>query len=96
MTTTLDQIAIKIIREQELVIGPLAWTEATKVRGIQIINPKTGEIIFTTNDPKEAIDRLVNQYEKLFGYASHEVCREAVANLIADLPLAEVPESLRV
>jgi hypothetical protein len=94
--TTLDQIVIKIIREQELVIGPLAWSEAAKVRGIQIINKNSGEIIFTTNNPKEAVDLLVNQYEKLFGRASHEVCREAVANLIADLSPEEVPASLRV
>ena len=30
---TLDSIAVKIIKEQELVIGPLAWSEAQKVPG---------------------------------------------------------------
>lgn len=93
--TTLNQIVVRIIKEQELVIGPLAWSEATKVRGIQIIDQKNGKILFTTNDPKEAVDELVSQYEKLFGYASHEVCKEAVASLIADLAPEEVPSSLR-
>ncbi len=37
---------------------------------------------------------LVAQYERLFGRASHEVCKEAAAALIASLPRADVPQSL--
>jgi hypothetical protein len=44
--------------------------------------------------PKAAVDRLVAQYERLFGRASHEVCREAVASIIAKMSVAEVPSSL--
>ena len=34
------QIASRIIKEQELIIGPLAWIEAQKVSDIKIIDQK--------------------------------------------------------
>ncbi|MDD5050240.1 MAG: hypothetical protein PHV93_00670 [Candidatus Pacebacteria bacterium] len=89
---TLDQIATKIITEQELVIGPLAWSEAGKVQGLQVSDH---HITFNDGDQKEVVNRLVSQYERLFGRASHEVCREAVASMIADLKPEEIPSSLR-
>ena len=50
--------------------------------------------IYLWTTPKAAIDRLVAQYERLFGKASHEVCREAAASLIRGMPQADVPASL--
>lgn len=94
MTTEFKQIILKIITEQELIIGPIAWSEAKKVPGLKVIDPKTGEIELE-GDPKAIVDRLVAQYERLFGRASHEVCREAVSALITDMQPAEVPVSLR-
>ena len=91
--TTLDQIAEKIIDEQELIIGPLAWSEAGKVQGLQV-NRARHEAILENGDPKETVNRLVWQYERLFGRASHEVCREAVASILANLKTSEVPSSL--
>ena len=90
---TLNEVAAKIIHEQELVIGPLAWSEAGKVQGLTIDSGKK-EVTISNGDPKTAVDRLVAQYERLFGKASQEVCREAVASLIVSLPRAEVPVSL--
>lgn len=94
--TILDQIAEKIIEEQELVIGPLAWSEAGKVQGLQV-NRARHEAILTNGDrdPKETVNRLINQYERLFGLASHEVCREAVVGMLADFSPADIPSSLR-
>ena len=46
-------------------------------------------------DEKDVINRLVAQYERLFGKASHEVCREAVQDLIAEMPPEEIPSSLK-
>ncbi len=89
------QIAIRIIREQEFVIGPLAWTEARKVPGITVIDEKKGMLNLENGDPKTVIDRLVNQYEKIFGKASHAVCHDAVQDLIAGMSPEEVPSSLR-
>jgi len=91
----LDKIVIKIIKEQELIIGPLAWSEAGKVSGLQIIDLRKGEVIFNNGDQKSVVDKLVAQYDRLFGQASHEVSKEAVASLVADMSPAEVPSSLK-
>ncbi len=89
-------IVIKIIKEQELIIGPLAWIEAAKVEGLVILNSNTGEIEFNNPDQKDVVDRLVKQYERLFGRASHEVCRDAVRSILADLSPSEIPASLAI
>ena len=91
--STLDTVAAKIIKEQELVIGPLAWSEAGKVQGLHVDSQK-GEVTIQNGDPKTAVDRLVAQYERLFGRASHEVCIEAAASMISGLPKSDIPASL--
>lgn len=91
--TIFDQMSIKIIREQELIIGPVAWNEAKKVQGFTVINQKEGEVSIT-GDSKEVLNNLVAQYARLFGKASNEVCKEAVQDLIKELPVEERPSSL--
>jgi len=93
--TTLDQIAKRIITEQALIIGPIAWHEAKKVSGLKVVNQSDGEISIDQNLGLSIIDNLVKQYENIFGRASREVCKEAVAALVADLPVGEVPTSLQ-
>lgn len=94
-TNLLQEITVRIIREQELVIGPLAWIEAAKVPGLTIIDQRAGTVFLTETEPTIVIDKLVAQYEKLFGRASHEVSRDAVKSLLANVPLTEIPSSLR-
>lgn len=96
LTNQFSLIAIKIIKEQELIIGPLAWIEATKVQGLKVVDQKTGEVAINSSDQKEVINRLVAQYERLFGRASHEVCKDAVTSIIAELLPSEIPSSLVV
>jgi hypothetical protein len=91
----IDQIALKIIRQQELIIGPIAWYEAGKVKGINIIDQKQGTLTIEDNGGDVVVDHLVEQYEHLFGRASREVCKEAVASIIADLSQSEIPSSLK-
>ena len=93
--TILDQIAGRIIREQELIIGPIAWSEANKVVGVRVIDQGKAEIEIEGEDKKQVIDMLVARYERLFGRASHEVCREAAGKLLASLQPAEIPQSLQ-
>src|SRR3990172_11006706 len=96
-----SQISLRIIKEQELIIGPMAWHEARKVRGLKIqgdasfakASAAEGKVDFV-DDEKEVINRLVAQYERLFGKTSHAVCREAVQDLIAKLSPDQVPSSL--
>ena len=89
-----NQISIRIIKEQELIIGPLAWDEASKVEGLSVIDRKKAEVS-VTGDPKAVINALVARYEQLFGRLSRDVSREAVVDLTADIPAEDVPSSLK-
>ena len=89
-----DQISIRIIKEQELVIGPVAWEEAKKVSGFHIVDQNAGTVTFD-GDPKEVLTRLVAQYSRLFGQVSKEVCKEAVQDLLAELPSGDIPDNLQ-
>jgi hypothetical protein len=82
----------RIIEEQELVIGPLAWREAKKVQGLKIDEKKH---ISLSGTSVQVLARLVEQYEQLFGPASREVCKDAVRNLIPEFPSNEVPDVLK-
>lgn len=93
MEATILQIPIRIIKEQELVIGPLAWYEASKVTGLTI--DQSHNSVSLSGDNKDIINRLVAQYERIFGKASHAVCHDAVQDLIAEMKPEEVPESLK-
>ena len=88
-----DQMVTSIVKEQEQIIGPLAWTEAGKVQGLAV-NRAKGEVAIADPDPKGVVDRLVARYESLFGGASLQVCREATAAIISTMPRTDVPSSL--
>ena len=90
-----DTLAVTIIKGQEFVIGPLAWKIAQKVQGL-VVDLENKQVSITTPDPKVTIDHLVAQYERLFGAASHEVCKSAVRMLIIEMSTADVPSSLRM
>jgi len=89
-----DQISLRIIQEQELIIGPIAWQEAGKVPGLNVVNKQGGVVAFN-GDAKEVINKLVAQYSRLFGLASTEACRDAVRDILAELPKEQVPSSLQ-
>lgn len=93
-TSLFDQISVRIIKEQELLIGPLAWDEARKVAGLQVVDQQKGEIKLEGNE-KEILTKLVEQYSRLFGMASTAVCRQAAQDLIVELPKEQVPEVLQ-
>lgn len=93
--SALDQIAGHIIKEQELIIGPIAWSTARSVHGLTVVDETSGSVSLDTAHGKEVVDALVHQYEALFGRAARETCREATVSLVADLPKEEVPASLR-
>ena len=91
-----DQIAARIIIEQELLMGPVAWREASKVNGLTIIDPKKGMVaIKEGTDDSLVINNLVAKFENLFGRAGREVCKDAVSALVADLQASQVPISLK-
>lgn len=89
--TTPDTIAVKIIKEQELIIGPIAWIEARKVKGLQIREDEV-RILGKT---KPVLEALVSRYARLFGDASIQVCKDAVRPFIGKFSKTELPASLQ-
>ncbi len=85
-------LAKRIIEEQELVIGPLAWREAKKVPGLKIGDNHSLKL---DGKARAILDELVKQYEGLFGPASVEVCRQAVRGLLPEVAASDVPEVLK-
>ncbi len=88
-----DQIAEKIIEQQEAIIGPVAVEQAKRVKELKIDWPKHDVDI--TGNPQNAIDKLVAQYKELFGQIAVETCKEAAARYLAQLPAGQQPESLK-
>ncbi len=86
------QIAERIIKAQENVVGPIALEQASKVPGLKINWPKH-EIILEGNQ-KDILENLVKQYEHLFGPASVEVCREAIQTIKTQTTKDQLPKIL--
>lgn len=87
-----SKLAERIIHEQELIIGPLAWREAKKVPGISV--GEKGSVALD-GDAKKILGNLVKQYEGLFGPASREICREAVRSLLPEASPNDIPVVLK-
>lgn len=75
-------------------MGPVAWFEAAKVEGLNIIDKEMGIVSIENSNSIVTINNLVNRFIKLFGRAGREVCKEAAGTLIADLKPNQVPTSL--
>lgn len=82
----------RIIKEQQSIIGPVALDQAKKVAGLQVGGVDDVKI---TGNKKEVLEGLVNQYAKLFGQASVEVCKEAFSPVSDKFKPAEVPDILK-
>ncbi len=85
------QIADKIIKEQQAIIGPIAFEQAKKVTGLKMDEQKHEVVL--QGDEKEIIEKLVEQYKHLFGQTSVEVCKEAIRGL--DVPSDKLPALLK-
>ena len=86
------QIADKIVREQEAIIGPVALEQAKKVSGLRIDDQQH---ITLEGDKKLILENLIKQYEKLFGLTSIEVCKEAVHEVKDQIPQEDLPDILK-
>lgn len=93
LSALFDQIAEKIIEQQEAIIGPVAIEQAKRVKELKIDWPKHDVDI--SGSPQAAIDELVAQYKELFGQIAVETCKEAVARYVSQLPAEQQPKSLR-
>ena len=86
------QFAEKIIKEQEGIIGPIAYEQAAKVPGLTI--DSSTHTVTLAEDKKTILESLVKQYELLFGRVSIEICKEAVRGVISSAPTDQVPQIL--
>jgi len=87
------QMATKIIKEQESIIGPIALEQAKKVNGLNVDWQKKEVII--AGDESAILEKLVEQYQHLFGQTSVEVCRDAIKGMRADVPPEKMPPLLK-
>lgn len=88
------KICLRIILEQENMIGVLSWTEAERVSGLKVIDRQNRRIEIT-GEPRQVVNNLVETYEKLFGKLSREISRNCVLDIIEDMPKQDVPDDLR-
>jgi len=87
-----NMLAGRIIKQQEMVVGSLAWVEANKVSGISAKD----HAVEIAGDGKKVLADLVAQYEKLFGQASIQVCRDALKPVATQIAEGLLPDVLAV
>jgi hypothetical protein len=85
------QAVKNIIKEQQTIMGPIALEQAKKVQGISF---KASEDLEIIGDHKTVLNNLINQYAKIFGQASVQVCKEAFEQFQDKIPRNQVPEIL--
>lgn len=86
------QAANEIIRQQQVIIGPIAYDQARKVKGLSISD---GGDVTIDGDEKQVLANLVESYSTLFGNASVEVCRDAVRDIKPPLKPDQLPDVLK-
>ena len=86
------EAAIKIIKEQESVIGPVAFDLAKRAGGINFVSERDVTI---QGDPQNALNNLVVQYSQLFGRTSVEVSKKAIRYLVSSPEGFTVPDILK-
>ncbi len=82
----------RIIKEQQSIIGPIAVDQANKVTGLSV---GAGNDVKISGDKKTVLTNLVNQYAKLFGQASIEVCKEAIEPFRDKIAVTDIPDILK-
>jgi hypothetical protein len=87
-----EKMVERIIKGQEDLIGPIALEQAKKVEGLKV-DWASHEITMTGNK-KAVLEKLVKQYEGLFGAASVQVCKDAVKSMIGEAPKDQIPQAL--
>ncbi len=84
------QAVKNIIKEQQTIMGPIALEQAKKVSGLKF-SPDEVEVV---GDHKTVLNNLINQYAKIFGQASVQVCRDAFEQFQDKIPAKDIPDIL--
>jgi hypothetical protein len=86
------QAVYHIIKQQQMIIGPLAVNQAQAISGLDIADNNNIKI---DGDGKSVLESLVKQYARLFGQASIEVCKDAVKEITPSIPSRDLPDILQ-
>ena len=86
------QVVGGIIKQQEVIIGPIALEQAKKVSGLEIVSLDNIKI---SGSAKDVLGNLVTRYSKLFGRASIEVCKQAVRSSKIEMSKDDLPAILQ-
>lgn len=89
----LSTIALKIIEAQEMIIGPVAVERAQTIDNLSV--DWTQHKVSLGSEDSTIIDRLVDEYKKLFGEISVEVCKEAAMKAASTMTHEQLPKSLQ-
>ena len=81
----------QIIRQQISVIGSLALDQAKNVQGLEVAGQNE---IHIKGNGKQILENLVQEYSRLFGQASVEVCKDAVKEIHPPIPAEYLPQIL--
>ena len=87
-----SQMAERIIKQQESIIGPVAIEQAEHIHNLKVDWGK--HEVSVSGEGSKVIDDLVDKYKELFGKISVEVCKEAAGPLMSKLPAGELPKTL--
>jgi len=64
------------------------------VSGLVVVNKQTPEVAIT-GEPKTVINDLVARFAKVFGTFATDVSKQAVADILIDIPVEDVPNGLK-
>jgi hypothetical protein len=84
-----------IITHQAMIIGPIAFEQASKVKGLVVSKQNNLDIEVKEGDPDSILTNLVRKYEELFGKASIEVCKQAIKEIRPPIQIDDLPDILR-
>lgn len=82
-----------IIRGQQNIIGLLAIEQANKVPGLEVTTSL--DVVKMDQTPSKVLTNLVLQYQKLFGRASLDACKESVKEYLPNMSSQDLPDLLR-
>ncbi len=89
-----NKLLSRILKEQENILGSLAWQIAEKSSGIIIVNKESFDVSII-GEPKTVIDNFIFRCERIFGSFARDASKQAVSFLLAEMPLEDRPNRLK-
>lgn len=91
--TSGQQLVLAIVKQQKAIMGPMAVDLANRVNGVHISNDLAS--IEVGGNTAQVLGDLVKQYEKLFGRASVEACKDSIREANISIPPKDLPQILQ-